>query len=54
MSESYGARLLVVARLVMVNPAPQALHFDNPENRYRRRLATPMLPVRVIVRRVAL
>jgi hypothetical protein len=37
-----------------MNPAPQMPHFDSPENRYWGRLAKPMLPVRVIVRRVAL
>jgi hypothetical protein len=38
----------------MMNPAPQTPHFDNPENRYCGRRAKPMLPVRAIVRRVAL
>jgi hypothetical protein len=38
----------------MMKPAPQTPHFDSPEKRYWGRLAKPMFPERVIVRRVAL
>ena len=37
-----------------MNPAPHTPHLDNPENKYWGRLAKPILPVRVMVRRVAL